>query len=62
MKNLYLFVPNENVDNYIKYGIKLSQNANKVVTYERTEKKVLFLIFPQWIQKNIMIITLHALK
>ena len=39
MKNLYLFVPNENVDNYIKYGIKLSQNANKVVTYERTEKK-----------------------
>ena len=39
MKNLYLFVPNENVDNYIKYGIKLSQNANKVITYERTEKK-----------------------
>lgn len=39
MKNLYLFVPNENVDNYIKYGIKLSQNANKVVTYERAEKK-----------------------
>ena len=39
MKTLYLYVPNSQVDNCIKYGIKLSQHANKVVNFERTEKK-----------------------
>lgn len=39
MKTLYLYVPNEKVDDYIKYGIKLSQSANKVVTFDSGEKK-----------------------
>lgn len=39
MKTLYLYVPNSQVDICIKYGIKLSQYANKVVNFERTEKK-----------------------
>ena len=39
LKTLYLYVPNEKVDDYIKYGIKLSQSANKVVTFDRAEKK-----------------------
>lgn len=39
MKTLYLFVPNKQVEDYTKYGIKLSQAANKIVSFEKTEKR-----------------------
>lgn len=39
MKTLYLFVQSKQVETYIKYGIKLSQTANKIIKYEKTEKR-----------------------
>ena len=39
MKTLYLYVPSDQVDTYIKYGIKLSEHANKIINFEKTEKK-----------------------
>lgn len=39
MKTLYLYVLKHQVDEYIKYGIKLSQTANKIINFQKTEKK-----------------------
>lgn len=39
MKTLYLYVPSDKVENYIKYGIKLSELANKIITFEKSQKK-----------------------
>lgn len=39
MNVLYLYVPNENVDNCIKYGIKLSEYTNQILSFKNTEKK-----------------------
>lgn len=39
MKTLYLYVPSDKVENYTKYGIKLSELANKIITFEKSQKK-----------------------
>lgn len=39
MNNLYVFVEKEKCDNCTKYGMKLSEYSNKVITSETLEKK-----------------------
>ena len=39
MKTIYLYVLNNKVDDYLKYGIKLSEFADKVIKCDRGEKK-----------------------
>lgn len=38
MDNLYVYIKNSQIDNIIKYGIKLSEYANKVISYSNTKK------------------------
>lgn len=49
MDNLYVYVENQKVDNCIKYGMKLSEFANKVVTFssQHTKRGVLAYLCPQ---------------
>ncbi len=39
MKTLYLYVPENMIDEYVKYGIKLSEHANKVLSIKKSDKK-----------------------
>lgn len=39
MKTIYLYVLNNKVDDYIKYGIKLSELSDKVINYDKSLKK-----------------------
>lgn len=39
MKTLYLYVSTNMIDEYVKYGIKLSEHANKVLNIKKTDKK-----------------------
>ena len=39
MKTLYLYVPANMIDEYVKYGIKLSEHANKVLNIKKSDKK-----------------------
>lgn len=39
MENLYIYVQKENIDNISKYGMKLSEYANKILSISNTEKK-----------------------
>ena len=38
MKNLYMYIKNENIEDILKYGIKLSEYSNKVLDYSGTKK------------------------
>lgn len=38
LKNLYIYIKNSELDNILKYGIKLSEYANKVIIYSNTQK------------------------
>ena len=39
MENLYIYVENEKVENCLKYGMKLSEYANKIIAFNNIEKK-----------------------
>ncbi len=39
MENLYIYIENEKVDFILKYGIKLSEYANKILTVKEQEKR-----------------------
>ncbi len=39
MENLYIYVQKENLDNISKYGMKLSEYANKILSISNNEKK-----------------------
>ncbi len=39
MKTVYLYVPTKDVDKYIKYGIKLQENINKVIEFEEMKQE-----------------------
>mgnify|MGYP005780192525 CR=1 FL=1 len=39
MENLFIYVENEKVENCLKYGIKLSEFANKIISYNQIEKR-----------------------
>ena len=38
MKYLYIYIKNEEADDILKYGIKLSEHANKILNYSNIQK------------------------
>ena len=47
MKNLYMYIKNENSEDILKYGIKLSEYSNKVLDYSGTKNLELYHILLQ---------------
>lgn len=41
MNKVYLYIENEYKEDCIKYGIKLSEYANKIINYNKSEKRVI---------------------
>lgn len=48
MENLYVYVKNEIVEKILKYGMKLSENANKILScYDTTKRGIIGYLSPK---------------